>query len=621
MRKYSFRKYETKKYIYESLEYLMPPENINVSEWAEKYRILDSKSSNMPGPWRNSVTPYLKGIMDEFSNYETEKIIFVKPTQVGGTEAMQNMIGYVIAQDPAPTLIVYPTDTLAETTSDNRIVPMIKSSKALKNKFLERESSKTELQFDNMYISLSGSNSPSGLASKPIRFLFLDEVDKYPHASKTEADPISLAEERIKTFPNSKVYMCSTPTLRSGHIWKEKESADIEKHYFLPCPHCGEYIELKFAQIKWPDKSTGMSYAERAEFANYICQNCGCVITDNQKAQMLKQGEWRNIKKKTNFSRSVAFWMNTLYSPFTRFSEIAKAFMLSKDDPEKLQNFTNSWLAEPWEDTKLKTNADTVLERQTDIPEFEVPPWAKLLTGGVDVQENCMYYTIRAWGDFLTSQNICHGQAFSFNEIDRIMNLEYRKADGTLFLPALVLIDSGDQTDEVYDFCAMHSEWALPCKGTGSMLSHYKLSTVNKTSSKAYGMNLVIVDGGKYKDMITGRMRKPNGQGSWMVYKNCDLEYANQVTAEHKIFERSGGKERMVWVLKSSHADNHYLDTEVYAAAAADVMGVRTLFLQNDEEQQRAITAKSQQENKPEEPNNWLSFYDGNQEMHNESWL
>mgnify|MGYP000892622480 CR=1 FL=1 len=583
-RRHVFRKYNVPGYIKEALEILRPPEDITVSEWAAKHRILDARSSNLPGKWKNSVTPYLVGVMDEFNCWETEEVIFVKPTQVGGTEAIQNMLGYVIDQDPAPAMIVYPTDVLAESTSDNRIVPMIRSCQTLRKHFNRKASSKTELQFDNMYITLSGSNSPSSLASRPIRYLFLDEVDKYPAATRQEADPISLARERTKTFvSNRKIYMCSTPTLRNGHIWKAMESADVIKHFFVPCPHCGKFIELKFANIRWPGKDTGMSSADRAEFATYVCQECGCIITDQQKAAMLKQGEWRPVREKTKVARTVAFWINTLYSPFTRFADIAKAFMQAKDDPDRLHNFANSWLAEPWEDTKLKTNADIVMERQTDLAEFVVPPWAKLLTAGVDVQENCLYWTIRAWGNYLTSQNVAHGQAASFAEIVDAMNLEYKKPDGSPMLVDLVLIDSGDQTDAVYEFCAINSEWAMPCKGTSTMLSHYKLSTVNKTGSKAYGMNLVLVDGGKYKDMIASRMRRENGRGSWMVYRGVDRDYCEQVTAEQKVVERkSNGQERTIWEIKSSHADNHYLDCEVYCMAAADLLGVRQLFLRDD---------------------------------------
>ncbi len=597
------KKIKVTKYQWEALQFLSPPEQLTVSEWAEKYRMLDSKSSAMPGPWSNDVTPYLSGVMDEFNNYETEKIIFVKPTQIGGTEALQNMIGYIVMQDPAPTMIVYPTDTLAKSVSENRLQPMLKATPEIAKKF-DENSSLLELQFDGMYLSLAGSNSPSGLASKPIRFLMMDEVDKYPGASSKEADPIKLATERTKTFHNKKIYITSTPTLKTGHIWKEKEGADIEKHYFVPCPHCGEFIEFKFQNIRFPDDE-GMSYADRAEFATYVCQECGCVITDNDKHNMLKLGEWRVVHHRTKYVRNVAFWINTLYSPFVRWSDIAKEFLSTKDDPEDFQNFVNSWLAEPWEDTKLKTSAELVLERQTELPSYMLPKWTKLLTAGVDVQENSLYWTIRAWGNYLTSQNIAHGQALSFEEIDRVMNAQYMTEDGDPMVVNLCLIDSGDQTDMVYDFCAYHSDYALPVKGSShAQLSHYKLSKVNKADSKAYGMQLVLVDGGKYKDMIAGRMRRPNGRGSWMVYNGCDMEYATQVTAEHKVNVKTPSGTKQVWQPKHSHSDNHYLDAEVYSLAAADVLGVRTLHLSEE-------TDVKPVQNEPETPEEqWIKAHD-----------
>lgn len=577
------KKLSVTQYQYDALQLMLPPEQITVSEWAGKYRMLDSKSSAIPGPWNNGITPYLTGVMDEFNNYETSKIIFVKPTQVGGTEALQNMIGYIVMQDPAPTMIVYPTETLAKSISENRLQPMLRATPELARRF-DENSQLLELQFDGMYLTLAGSNSPSGLASKPIRFVLMDEVDKYPGTSGKEADPIKLATERTKTFHDKKIYITSTPTLKTGHIWKEKESADIEKHYFVPCPHCGEYIELKFSNIRFPDEE-GMTYADRAEFATYICQECGCAITDADKNNMIRHGEWRIVRHNTQYVRSVAFWINTLYSPFVRWADIVKEFLTTKDDPDLFQNFVNSWLAEPWEDTKLKTSAELVLERQTELPEYVVPSWAKILTGGVDVQETSLYWSIRAWGDYLTSQNIAHGQVLSFNDIDNIMNAEYLNENGEPMIVNLCLVDSGDQTDIVYDFCATHSDYALPVKGSShAQLSNYKLSKINRTDSRAMGTTLVLVDSGAYKDMIAGRMQRDNGRGSWMVYSGCDMEYAKQVTAEHKVNVKHGNTVKKVWQLKTSHADNHYLDTEVYNAAAADILGVRQLHLMKEED-------------------------------------
>lgn len=76
-------------------------------------------------------------------------------------------------------------------------------------------------------------------------------------------------------------------------------------------------------------------------------------------------------------------------------------------------------------------------------------------------------------------------------------------------------------------------------------------------------MTLVLVDGGKYKDMIAARIQRPNGKGSWMMYKDCDLEYAEQVTSEQKITESKKGKEIARWVPKTSNAANHYLDYDI----------------------------------------------------------
>ena len=129
------RKYECKAYQKSALEYLNPPEDMAVSEWAEQYRVLSSLTSAEPGPWSNDRTPYLVGIMDEFLNPETEEIDFCKPTQCGGTEAELNMLGYIIQQDPSPVEVVYPTETMAGSVSEKRIRPMIEAAPTLYKKF------------------------------------------------------------------------------------------------------------------------------------------------------------------------------------------------------------------------------------------------------------------------------------------------------------------------------------------------------------------------------------------------------------------------------------------------------------------------------------------------------
>lgn len=566
---------------------LKSPDIMTVSQWAEKFRILDD-SSNLKGRWSNDITPYLVGIMDALNDPVIRKIFFCKASQIGGTEALINMLSYIITQSPAPAMIVYPNDDLAKDISNDKLKPAFRLIPELKKIFRENQSKELRLKFQTMTIYLRGAGSPSKLASKPIKYLFFDEIDKMGGASKKEASPYNLALERTKTYrPQEKVYACSTPTLKTNYIWDLHDGADEVRHYFVRCPHCGEWIELKFKQIIFDkDESHTMSNYERAQTAVYVCQECGCEIEDTDKPKMLREGEWRAVKKRgIGAPKTVGFWLSSLYSIFLKWSDIAEGFLDSKDDPEKFQNFTNSWLAEPWEDTKLKTSEELVLQRQAEIPEFIVPEWAELITAGVDVQETSLYYSIRAFGEYTTSQNLTHGQVLSFAEIEQIMNGEFPTEDGRKMIVNLALIDSGFQADATYDFCIDNSDWALPCKGASNpMQDRYKISKVDKTDSKAYGMKLVWVDGEQYKDSIAARMRKENGKGSWMVYKGCDEEYAKQVTAEHKVFVTAGnGKRRLKWVKKHSHADNHYLDCEVYAMAAAEILGVRSLHLQQKE--------------------------------------
>lgn len=589
---------------------LAMPEVLTVSQWAELYRVLD-ESSNLSGKWSNDVTPYLIGIMNTLNDDHIREVYLCKGSQLGGTEVLINMLMYIIDKCPAPTMVVYPSDDLAKDISNDKLKPAFRLVPQVRRLFLENSSKELRLKFKTMILYLRGAGSPSKLASKAIKYLFFDEIDKMGGASQKEASPYNLAMERIKTYKaQSKVYACSTPTISTNYIWGLHDNADEVRHYFVPCPHCGEMIELQWKQIKYvEDEEKKLSPYDRAKTAKYICQECGCIVSDSDKPKMLRTGEWRTVKKRgVGKPKTVGFWINSLYSIFLTWSDIAEEFLKSYEDPELLQNFVNSWLAEPWEDTKLKTSSELVMERQTSVPELVIPDWAKMLTGGVDVQESSLYFTVRAWGDFMTSQNIMHGQVQSFHDIERVMNLEWNKESGEKMIVALALIDSGFQPDDTYEFCITNSDWAMPCKGASNpMQTHYRISQINKPGSRIDGIKLVLVDGSKYKDNIAARMRRDNGTGSWMVYKDCDEDYASQVTSEHKISIRKGnGKTVQAWVQKKSHGDNHYLDTEVYAMAAADIMGVRSLHLEQYQEDEPEAEAEEAQESWIPGTDSWL---------------
>jgi len=522
----------------------------------------------------------MKKIMDCFSEETIREIVFLKSTQIGGSEALINMLGYIIDQQPSRIYYVLPDDDLCIKFSENRLKRMFLSNCEVFKGKVDLKSDAKFIKFNGGFAAIASARSPSELASWSVPVVLLDEIDKYPIWSGREANPIKLAEERTKNWPIAKVVKISTPTLKTGAIYKAYEAADIRYRFEMPCPHCGKSIAFRFANIKWPRDQFGEADPTVVQYQSYYeCEYCKGRIDDRQKMQMMRAGEWKPLNQRRGRPRSVAFQINSIYSPWLTFGMVAVEFLTSKDDPETLMNFVNSWLGEPWEDKAATMDSEAVQNRRSDIPMGIVPSWAQIITAGVDVQKRGFYWTIRAWGYQMTSQNIAHGWAESFEEIEAIMNKVWPDEDGDLkWQVNLCAIDSGYSTEDVYDFCLQNSDWCVPVKGAVTQkVGRFTRSAIDAIGKQYHGQALYIVNGDSYKDLIAARLRRPLGRGCWMAYAESDLEYAEQVTAEHKIATVKGGRRMESWVPKTSHAQNHYLDAEVYAACAADLLQVRYL--------------------------------------------
>ena len=179
---------------------LRPPPQLTVSEWAERHRMLGSRASAEPGPWRTNRTPYLKDVMDALSAvHPARRVVFMKGAQVGATESGNNWLGYIMHHVPAPALAVQPTVELAKRFSRQRIDPLLEETPALRDRVAParaRDSGNTMLskEFPGGILVLTGANSAAALCSMTARFLFLDEVDAYPGDVAGEGDPIALAD-------------------------------------------------------------------------------------------------------------------------------------------------------------------------------------------------------------------------------------------------------------------------------------------------------------------------------------------------------------------------------------------------------------------------------------------
>lgn len=545
-----------------------------------------------PGRWRTNRTPYLKEPMDRFTDPLIEKIVLCFGAQLGKTETELNMIGYALDQTSSPTMMVYPTDTIAKFASDKRVQPMIKSVKSISDKF-DENSKLLELDFNNgNYMVLVGANSPSSLSSRSIKYLFFDEIDKYPAFAGKEADPIKLATERTKTFVDKKIVMVSTPTVESGNIWQAFMSANERRQYYVPCPHCGVSQVLKFKQIKWPDEHNDNVDMIR-DTAYYECEHCGERIYDKHKMEMLRRGEWRAVNESQSKVRSVSYHLSSIYSPWVTFGDVAYEFKNSKGTPATLMNFINSWLAEPWKSSKTKSTQNMEFT-QSNYPCGVVPDKAVLLIASVDVQLDHFWWEVRAYAPGVKSYLIDYGQASTWEDLEEIIiNREYPSEYGEARQVMKAGIDSGFRTDEVYQFCSRFPEVCIPLKGSSNhttMTAPYTMTSLEK--GVVGGLKLYVLNTDYWKDFIFARMIRPaDEEGTIHLYKECPQEYSDHLRSEEKqeIRNVKTGAVTVQWKPLTSHPVNHLLDTCTYNAAVADIAGVKYLVEPADYEETEEV--------------------------------
>lgn len=553
---------------------LKPEDPMRVSEWAAKYRYMGANETSRPGPWRNEIVPYLVDIMDSLNKDGIEQITFLKPTQVGGTECGINILGYIISQAPCRVMYVLPNKDALEDFSQDRLQKVLTSNECFHGKFEATNSKNAMLRYAGGFCKFGSAQSPTDLASWSVPVIVLDEIDKFPKMSGKEASPLKLAEERTKNWSGKKkMFFWSTPTLKRGHIYQLYEAADVRYEYNVPCPHCGKMQPLKWKYVKF-DAHQPATVVEHN--AHYECCFCKGVITDKDKPDMLNKGRWLPTNECEGQPRSVAYALNSLYSPWVSFGKMAAEFIRSKNDPLLLMNFVNSWLGEPWESKSAVMEADIVLKHKTDCPMYVVPNWCQLLTGGVDVQKGYLYWQIDCWGPGITSQRLAYGKCIGWDELEKVMDTIWTGEDGkSQYQVCIYGIDTGFRTEEVYDYCWKHQGVAFPVKGSSvHMAAYLRPTNIEPRMPGRTPLQLWIVNTDQYKNEIAQRLEMPIGRGSWMLNADCDLEYAEQITSEHRVMDDKG---RETWKPKTSAKQNHLWDCSVYSFAVADLVNMRAL--------------------------------------------
>lgn len=553
-----------------------PPPDLTVSQWADRYRYLSPESAAEPGRWRTERTPYLREPMDAVTDATVREVVMMVGSQVGKTEAINNVAGYFMTQDPAPILVIQPTLTMAKTWSEDRFAPMLRDSPIFNGLVRDprsRDSGNTVFHkiYKGGHITVAGANSAAGLASRPIRVLLFDEVDRYPPSAGTEGDPVTLARKRTATFWNRKIVLVSSPTRKGVSRIEQAFALSDQRHYLVRCPHCRHEQVLRWSHVRWTDDDPSS--------AHLVCQDCAVVLGEHDRHEMIKTGRWAATRP---FTGIAGFWMSGLYSPWQSLAEVVREFLGAKDFPETLMAWTNTTLAELWDERGDTAQPHALAARAEPYALLTVPDGGLLLTAAIDVQRaGRLAITICAWGEreecWVVGWTEIEGnpaQAEVWDAADEYLERDFPHESGGVLRVSCVAVDEGDgvTTSYVRDYCrtrmARSSIPRLNVKGANRpmkvLIEDPDAPQARKKRKKGQAW---MVDVSTIKGLMLPRLRMTD---PIMVHFSAQLPatYYPQLASESLVTKYVKGFPQAVWV-KDPKVANEALDTLTYAYAVA----------------------------------------------------
>lgn len=575
-----------------ALQSLRPPEDLTVSEWADKYRMLSSESSAEPGPWNTARTPYLKEVMDAFSDINVRHIVMVSASQVGKSELENNIIGYIIEQDPGSILFIQPTNQDAREYSKLRIAPMFRDTPVLAKRIgpqKSRDSGNTIMQksYPGGILTMTGSTEAHALASKPIRYVIGDERDRWATNAGNEGDPWQLAMARQITFYNAKSVEVSTPTIKGNSAIETAFYKGTMERWCVACPSCGEYHNIVFADIRYEYDTitTNNKKSYRVREVYYVCPNCGAIAYEKEIKRQPAKWIAENPEAYKNGTRS--FWLNTFVSPWQSWDKIILKYLEARGSTTQLQVVYNTQFGELWEDRGGLEDEDTYMARR-ELYDAELPDGVLVLTCGVDTQDDRLEYEVVGYGIHNETWGIRRGQIMgrpdnpeTWQTLDDIIDHVYRFSNGKGLKVSMTLVDEGGHfTQDVRLQCMQRiGKKVFACKGFYGDRPYTQPPKQMKIvlQGKYIGMcwqYQIGVDAGKQNIMDNMRVQQPGSRYCHFPV-NDDRGYGHQffvgLLSEHLVYKENR-RYPWQWEKIPGHERNEPLDCRNYANAAFKVL-------------------------------------------------
>jgi len=552
-----------------------PPPDWTVSEWADKVRRLSPEASAEPGQWRTNRAEYQRGIMDSVNDPNTEETVVMSSAQVGKTEICNNVVGYHIDFDPCPVLVLQPTLEMAETWSKDRLDPMLRDTPEIGAKVSQKARTKKNKilhkSFPGGHVTIAGANAPASLASRPIRLVLFDEVDRYPASAGNEGDPVNLAIKRTATFWNRKILLVSTPTVK-GHSRIEDAFEQTDKRFYhIPCPRCGTHHRLMWANVRWKDKDPST--------ALFQCPHCDGYFTNAEKNSAVRQGKWIATAL---FRGKAGFHLSELYSPWRTLAEVVRDFFDAQGSPEKLQVWINTSLGETWEEGGKVFDENELMGRRENYG-ADVPNRALILTAGVDVQPDRLEIETVGWGageeSWSIDYHVINGDpdipegspGSPWTDLTDYLRKTWTHESGQELTVSYSFIDSGgSNTQAVYNYVKRHKGgrvFAIKGRG-GEGLPIVGAPNRRRSGKLKRPVDLYIVGVDNAKAVVMKRLEiESPGPGYCHFPAERDVSWFRGLTAETMVTKMVKGRPKREWKVIEGRR-NEPLDCRVYAFAA-----------------------------------------------------
>lgn len=555
---------------------LRPPPIISPQEFAEANIRLPSNAAARPGPLR--LAPYQIEPLNYFAANDAEVLILEWAAQTGKSTIVNALVGYIIGCDPGPALHVSPTGDRAKEYVRERLDPIISSSPTLRALVGTGNGSKkgsaggtdsTSLKtFPGGALAFASSHKKDELAARPVRYLLLDETDRFVGAIPGEGDPVALAFKRTQTYEDNgrRVLLVSTPTTRMGSRIDSWFKRGDQRRWYVKCCDCKHEGPIEFEDIKWtPGKP---------ETACHVCPSCGVVSNEHQRRALVERGRW--VATATGEKGLRSYHLTELSSLFSTMASVVRQFEAAAT-PEEKQVFFNTVLARAYDaSVEFELSASELQLRAEEI----APPYrADILcvTAGIDVQGDRLECTVLAHHADKTFSVLNHFKFMGstsgevpWQQLDEAMGMTFTTEDGrTLSVIAQAVDSGGHGAEQVIEYVRKQRRKSRSCyaiKGYGGDGRPWL-----KEGGRLLGqlrLLIVGVDGIKFALQQALALTESTAPGFIRLPSHLDEDYFDGLASEEFQIDYVRGVPKRRWVPKP-RVRNESWDCLVYATAIA----------------------------------------------------